>query len=332
MSLHRVDVVSVQLHPHGNADALSIVKAGGFSVVVRTADWQNGQLGAYIEPDMVCPADRPEFAFLSANHKIIDNNGVKGFRIKVKRLRGVMSMGLLIPAPPGSQPGDNLIEHFGVVRYDPPTPMTTGGESCKAPPGIRYCYDVESAYRYQHLLTAGEEIVVTEKIHGANARYCFIPDQGMFAGSRTEWKKQHDENLWWKALKAHPEIAAFCEAHPEMTVYGEVYGQVQDLKYGASKNQTFIAVFDLLRNGEWVDHDEARSIGAALPWVPILHRGAWDAATVFAMADGKSEIAKTKGVDQIREGIVVKPIKERTNLEIGRTQLKIVSNAYLERT
>jgi RNA ligase (TIGR02306 family) len=331
MSTHACPVVPIVLEKHNNADSLSVVRVKGFSYVARTEDWLNHPLGVWIEPDMVVPADRPEFTWLEKSHKLIENNGIKGYRIKVKRLRGVMSMGLMTPAPEGAKEGDDLMSHFGIVRYEPPMPLSTFGEATKPPPGIRYCYDVENAYNFAHLFTDGEEVIATEKVHGANGRWAYVADLGMFCGSRTEWKRQNDTNLWWKALAAHPEVEEFCKANPEITVYGEAFGQVQDLTYGFEKGKVSIIVFDLLRNGEWIDHDEAREIGKNLPWVPIIYRGPWDKEKVFALADGKSEVAKVKGKDQIREGIVVKPLKERSNLEIGRTQLKIVSNAYLER-
>ena len=326
MSEHRVDVVSVKLKPHGNADTLSVVRVAGFACVVRTADWQDGQLAAYVEPDYVVPADRPEFAFLSTSHRQILNNGSVGYRIKVKRLRGVMSMGLLVPAPAGAAAGDNVIDHFGIVRYEPAMKFGTGGEQVAGPEITTYKYDIESAYRYKHLFEHGEEVVATEKIHGANARYVLV-DGVMYCGSRTEWKREDASILWWKALANHLEVLEFCKANPGVTVYGEVYGNVQDLKYGCPGQVAFVA-FDLLRCGEWVNHDEARLLGSSLPWVPQLYRGPFDADALFALADGQSVLST---VPQVREGIVIKPIIERRNDKIGRTQLKVVSNNYLER-
>lgn len=51
MSEHKVDVVTVKLEKHPNADSLSIVKVLGYTVCTRTAGWTDGQLAAYIEPD-----------------------------------------------------------------------------------------------------------------------------------------------------------------------------------------------------------------------------------------------------------------------------------------
>lgn len=323
MSIHRVDVVRIKLEPHSNADSLSLVNILGYTVVVRTADWHDGQLAAYVEPDMVVPADRPEFGFLSTSHKqTIKPDGSIGYRIRVKRLRGVMSMGLLIPAPPNVNVGDNVIDLLGIVRYEPTMKAGMGGEAIAGPDLIAVKYDVESAYRYSDKLIEGEMVVATEKIHGANARFVFH-DGRMYCGSRTEWKRQDANNLWWKALANHPELQSFCELNPDTIVYGEVYGQVQDLKYNGGIH--FLA-FDLFHKGKWIDYELAKRIGCGLSWVPEVYTGPWH-SNLFQYADGKSLITPT----QIREGIVVKPIVERTDIEIGRVQVKIVSNSYLER-
>jgi RNA ligase (TIGR02306 family) len=331
MSTHRIEVIPVVLEKHPNADSLSIVSIPntGYKVVVKTQDWVDKQIGIYIEPDYLVPSNRDEFKFLEQFSKTIENQGITGYRIKCKRLRGVMSMGLLIPAVEGAKVGDNVMEQLGIIRYDPPIPMSTKGECVKPPAGIRPCYDVESAYKFKSLFTIGEEVVATEKVHGANARYCWHDGQ-MYCGSRTEWKKESEGNIWWNALKNVP-IEAFCKEHPELTLYGEVYGQVQDLTYGVIKNKIMFIAFDLMKDGSWIDCDEARELGKNLPWAPVIYRGAWS-EEIFNLADGHSEVAAWNGVKQIREGIVIKPVKERSNIEIGRTQLKIVSNDYLTRS
>ncbi len=327
MSIHKCPVVPIKLEIHPKADSLSIVKVNDFTYVAKTADWQNVPLGVWIEPDYVVPSNRPEFEWLKDIYKEIENNGIKGYRIRVKRLRSIMSMGLMIPAPEGAKVGDDYREHYGIVRYEPPEAMSTGGEATKPPPGIRPVYDIENARNFVHLFVDGEEVVETEKVHGCNGRWACV-DGAMYCGSRGEWKRQEEGNLWWKALANHPEVAEFCKLNPDVTVYGEVYGQVKNFHYGLPKGKVGIVVFDLLRNGTWIDHDEAKTLGKSLPWVPELYRGPWNKEAAFKLAEGKTKIA---AIDQIREGLVVKPIKERTNLETGRTQLKIVSNAYMEK-
>ena len=327
-STHKVEVIRLgKFEKHPNADKLEVTKIFGYTICCQIGNFKEGDLAAYIPPDSVVP-NTPEFAFLNGHN-----------RIKVKKLRGIVSQGFLVPAPVGAKEGDNVAETIGVTHYDPPEPFSTGGDNEKTPAGYRPKYDVDSFFRYPNKFKEGETVVVTEKIHGASARYAWI-DGRMFCGSRTGWKREDPDNLWWKALKNHPEVETFCKAHPEITVYGEVYGQVQDLKYQGGVN---FVTFDLLRGNEWLSHEECKALAGfwdaskdfpdekaefILPWVPLIYIGPYNEAYVRSLADGDSLV---KGARNIREGVVVKPWVERTDPEIGRVQLKIVSDAYLEK-
>lgn len=320
MSTHEVPVVRVAKRPHPNADALSLVDVYGWTVVVRTADWCEGQLAAYVPPDYVVDSTRREFAFL-AGHE----------RIKVRRFRGIFSQGVLVPAPAGASEGEDVREVLGVVRYEPPEPSSTGGETEKGPEGHRPVYDVESWQRYKDLLVPGEEVVVTEKIHGASARYTF-QDGRMYVGSRKEWKREDPKNLWWRALAKNPWIAGWCESFPGWTVYGEVFGRVQDLHYGAGENDVFFRAFDLLDpHGGWVAYPAQANLLSDAHRVPVLHVGPYDPTTVTGYAEGPHRVGGGLVGNHLREGCVVTPVVERTCPEIGRVKLKIVGNGYLER-
>lgn len=317
-STHLVEVVPIHLEPHPNADSLSIVRVfDGYTCCVRTADWEGQSKGAYIPPDSVVDSTRAEFAFL-AGHE----------RIRVKKLRGIVSMGLLVPVADDVALGTDLAEALGVTHYEPPLPLSSGGEAAPAPGGYRPAYDVDTLRRYAHVFERGEPVWITEKIHGASARYCWN-GEAMHVGSRTEWKRESKGNLWWQVVERYPELTEFCRVHPDITVYGEVYGNVQDLKYGANAGEIRFCVFDLLRGSEWINAAAARRLGASLPWVPLISEATpFDLETILALAEGASLV---DGANHIREGIVVKPLHERTHPEVGRVCLKVVANGYLER-
>jgi len=325
MSSHRVDVVPVVLEPHPNADSLSIVRVFGWQVVVRTADWNGVTAGAYIQPDSVVPAT-PEYAFLGEREK--------DRRIRVRKFRGTISQGLLVAAPDGSSIGDDVAETLGVIHYEPPLQGTgTGGEAESAPPMIYASkYDVENLRRYCDLFIPGEPVVATEKIHGANARFVWSASESrMYCGSRGEWKRPSGINLWWQALERHHGIEAFCRAHSDVVLYGEVFGKVQSLRYGAVPgNDIFFAAFDVYERGNWWPHDSARDRTApyGIRWVPEVYRGEFNLAELLALSDGASLWPEA---NHPREGIVVKPLPDRESEVIGRLQLKIVSDAYLEK-
>jgi RNA ligase (TIGR02306 family) len=316
-STHRVEVVQVELRPHPSADRLEIVKVfDGYTCCVVKGQFTSGDLAAYIPPDSIVP-ETEAFAFLG-DHR----------RIKVKRLRGIISMGLLMPAPEGSKVGDDVAEALGVTHYEPPLSLSMGGEAEKPPPGFRPVYDVESLRRYASAFIPSEPVTVSEKIHGCNARLAYV-DGEFRCGSRTEWKRFDEGNLWWRALEGSVDVRDFLREHPEITVYAEVYGQVQDLRYGTAKGELRIAVFDLLRGADWIPAHEARELAPHLPWVPIVADGIpFDLESILALAEGPSLVP---GANHVREGIVVKPLVERYDLGVGRVNMKVVGNGYLER-
>lgn len=342
-STHRVEVVPVKLEPHPNADTLSIVKIfDGYICVVRTEDWQGREYGAYVPPDSLVDVLRPQFSFLDEPGKVgamISENGVpvagKYFRIKAKKLRGIVSMGLLIPLAPGFPPAswtaEDLTGYFGVRHYDPPESLSLSGQNAPAPSGFHPKYDIDSLRRFAHVFEPGEMVHVTEKIHGANARYCW-QDGEMHVGRHGAWFKKDSKCAWWKVLEKYPSIESYCRKIPGLTVYGELYGWVQDLRYGHKQGEVSLAVFDVfgvMTTGECVFIDaDLSSYISDLPWVPFLTQRPFDLEEILELAEGPSLIP---GADHIREGIVVKPIHERIHSEIGRVCLKVVSNGYMLR-
>jgi RNA ligase (TIGR02306 family) len=199
----------------------------------------------------------------------------------------------------------------------------------KAPEGYHPDYDVDALLRYPNAFAEGEPVWVTEKIHGANARYTCV-DGELFAGSRTQWQAMNRGSVWWRATRTHPEIETFCRDHEGMTLYGEVYGSVQNLKYGVPGGQVRFAAFDILNGTRWLDPREGRALAPELSWVPIVGEDVpYRVESLRELADGQSLMPEA---NHLREGIVVRPLSERTHPEVGRVCLKVVSATYLEKS
>lgn len=112
MSEFHVRIVQVgDLQKHPNADSLSIADVEGYPVIVKTGDFKPGDLAVYIPVDAIVP-DNETFAFLGGHR-----------RIKARRLRGIFSMGLMMPASIlGAEVlavGTNVQEALGIEKYDP---------------------------------------------------------------------------------------------------------------------------------------------------------------------------------------------------------------------
>ena len=325
MSNHAVEVVQLgEFHPHPNADKLAIVQVFGFTVCVNKADWKPGDLAVYIQPDSIVP-NTPEYAFLDGHQ-----------RIRAKKLRGVVSFGLLMPAPAGAILGQNVAGLLGIAHYDPPLLATQGDNESGPPEFFDKKFDIENLRRYPGVIPDGASVQITEKIHGACARYTWREDRlsgtpRLWAGSRTGWKKESETCLWWRAVKAAPQIEAFCRANPGLVLYGEVFGQVQDLRYGSPSGVRFAAFDVSLGNGSFVNAMAANAMLAEhrVPCVPMLFYSVpYSFDFCVAAAEGDSIMP---GADHIREGCVVKPLIEMYSSSVGRVIFKAVGGGYLLR-
>ena len=188
-------------------------------------------------------------------------------------------------------------------------------------------YDIKAWKNYKSAFDETDVVQVTEKIHGSNARYVFIPDDEknplglgtFYAGSHEQWKKDGG-NIWWNVTRNHPQIQEWCTQNPGKVLYGEV-GPTQgdNFRYGAEKGEPFFFAFDVYdpATGTWT---WAGNEGFA-PTVPVLYVGAFDIDKIKEYVDGVTTVPQAKG---IREGVVIRRLSDNR-------KLKLVSNAYLEK-
>lgn len=319
------EVVKVKLLPHENADTLSVVNVGGFSVCVRTADWNDGDLAVYIRPDTLCDSTREEFRFLSPDK-------LGPVRVKVKRLRQVYSQGLLIPAPTGVSEGDNLYEGLDLAHYEPEMEhISTGGNFLRPPAAFSEMskYDIDNARssKFRRLFIDGEPVSVTNKLNGSNVSYVFTEDK-MWVRSRSGFRSEED-NIFWRGLKNTPQVEEFCREHPGKVCYGEIVGNVKGFRYDVPAGQVAFRCFDMMReNLSYMDHIDwlATCNRYGIPKVPEVGIVPFDFDKLLELAEQPCPLN-----NPINEGICFRPVKERRDYHLGRVIAKIVSNRYLER-
>lgn len=351
MSDHSVEVVKIKLEPHPNAERLSIVRVHSFQVIVRTEDWKDGDLAAYIPPDSVVP-DREEYRFLDGH-----------LRIKARRFRGSWSFGLLMPAPRGSRLGDNVAEVMGVTHYEPPLRgrgMTeNAADFAKAPQFPGPVYDVENILRYDRELTPDIDVVVSEKLHGANIRMTF-QDGKFHVASRRFWRKEFDpvkpKGFWqsirfvvlnilgqpemilsnsdyWTSFKANEELMEIVRTHHDLVFYGELYGRTQGgFTYDVEEDEgNKIRIFDVLDPvaRTYLPWSEVANIVPQHLLVPVDYIGPFGESIIQELAESPSQLTDA----HVREGVVVKPLEDMWSDRIGgRIILKYVNPVYLEKS
>lgn len=337
MTEFHVEVVRIgPVEKHPNADSLSMTKIhGGYPVCFRTGEYNEGDLAVYVPVDAVAP-DTLEWEFLGP--------GLRNHRIRAKKLRGIFSMGLLSKAPEGAAEGDDLAEALGFRRYEDVVGESTqykgasrsDGLEVPAPklatmPGV---YDIEGFRKYGRTTFADDElVVVTEKIHGQNARFVHDGKQ-LHVGSRTRWLSTDPESNTWAKVAQRYDLAGKLAAYPGLVFFGETYGNNSDMPYGVERLKTgdALAIFDIFDSaaGRWLDVKECAEVCAVvdLPMVPTLASGRFGDLVEFlpALAEGHSMLA-----GHVREGWVIKPVFERWDSRLGRVVLKLAGEGYLTR-
>jgi RNA ligase (TIGR02306 family) len=342
MSQVVVEVVEIEdVQPHSNADRLFIAQIKGWQTVIKKLEdgspqFQVGERVVYIPPDSTLPRElavRLEVVnYLSEKTNI---NGDKELVVKRVRLRGEPSYGFVItPDDPTWAVGMDVKEHYGIGKFMPPVKFSAGDAESPHPLFEKYT-DMENLRHFPTIIQEGEEVIITEKIHGTNSRIGYV-EGGLVAGShRVQRRRPAPEDLktntYWFPSTQKPVIALLDELkekHNQVILYGEIYGRrVQRLAYGKKGSALGYIAFDLYVDGKYLDYDDFKALcdKHKVPTVPLLGRGAYSLAYVKGLSSGKTTMADK----HIREGGVVKPIKERYDPKIGRVILKYVSDAYL---
>lgn len=396
MSTFKCEVVSVQIEPHPNADQIELARVGDYLSVVKKGQYKDGDLAVYIPEQAILPnwllIQLGFWNDLNLKGKL---NGGAGNRVRAMRLRGVLSQGLLLTGVqskdlavggdlaiggepvnsagehdgPGSyvpvayfNEGDDAAEFLGIIKYESTLPSHMVGRTLGVDFGATHGYDFENLKKLPKLFDDGEDVVITEKIHGtlmsvsvvptaqANDKYyrgrVVLTSKGM--GARGCILDHNDEtNLYAQAAKKHGLLDAMLDHAGQLAddhdkpvfLFGEVFGRtlggagVQDLTY--SGEPLDYRAFDICignrGNEKYMGWNEfVDSCGRLdVMHVPLMYRGPYSKDIVLAHTDGETIIGG--GGKQIREGVVVKSANEERNKHFGRKIAKSVSAAYLTR-
>jgi RNA ligase (TIGR02306 family) len=322
-----VPVATIEsIAPHPGADRLEIAKVLGWQVVVPKGRHQPGEKVVYFPPDAVLPAELAERFGVSQYLS-------KG-RVRCARLRGVPSYGFAMPPDdPGWAAGTDLAAHYGITKYLPPLRPSAGDAEVDHPLFQRYT-DIENLRNYPDAFEPGEMVVLTEKIHGTSCRVGIVEGELMAGSMGMRRKRPPDAELhrstYWFPLTLEPVAALLAElgrGRRQVILYGEVFGAgIQSFHYGM-KGRLAFAAFDLLVDGRYLDWPDLQRTLARLdlPAVPVLYEGPLTPEVVRQHSLGKTTLAD----HHVREGVVVRPLRERTDPRLGRLVLKYLSDAYL---
>jgi RNA ligase (TIGR02306 family) len=344
---------------HPKADRLDLAIVKGWQVVVGRDQFKEGDLVVYVPMDAVIPTELAD-KWNVRNYL----GGQDNDRVKCARLRGEMSYGLIMPKEYDWVEGEDVSNYYGITKYVAPVRATAADA---APRDILFpaFTDVENINNFPDSFVEGEEVVVLEKIDGTNDRVGFemsvirngesvTYEVHLKAGSMSYKRTMPAlwdlaSNPYWfpwtldpvvKMLKYYSEVVKkeFEDSLLEtrnITLFGEVYGGSirgghKSMDYGTPNNYGF-AVFGLMVDDMFMDWDKVEGLCGRfkVPTVPVIARTTFNMESLRSMATGNSILAQQNGKEQIREGIVIYPVKERRDPKVGRCILKMLNPDYL---
>lgn len=359
MSTLKVEICKIEkLEDHTNADRLEIVLLKGWSCVVQKGSFKQDDLCLYIPIDSILP-EEVELKIFGNDSKI----KLHKHRVQTIKLRKVISQGLVVrPELLGIdkyKEGQDFTEQLNIIKYEPPEVNISIYGKCNkikkryVNSNFKKYTDIENIKNYNKVFTESDIVSITCKLHGTNYRCGWVENE-----ANTVWKKIkkffglldkyefifgsrnvqlsyknkskyfYDSNVYAKAteqydLKNKLKIGEI--------LYGEIVGwKIQSgYNYGCKEGEIKLYVFDIMRDNKYVDTEEFNSICKErdIPIVPELYLGNFDIDKVKECTQGKSVVSPE---DQpVREGCVIKSVKEEISPLIGRKILKSINSEYL---
>lgn len=347
------------LRPHPNADRLEIAEVGGWQCVVLKDAYREGDVVVHVPPETLVP--KALVVRLGIDGYLSFSHGKPDFgRVRAARLRGEVSHGFVFSDDRFTVAGEDAVAAFGFQKYEPP-PNLFAGNRMPEYAGFDKYTSIENIKNFLNVFSEGEEVVFTEKIHGTNSRVGHIMVRDKKSDERVpriavgthrtqiQVPGEGEEGslygypltlegvrraLWLPAVEEGNEVREGASPDVNRILYGEIFGpRINDYHYGQTSPS--YRAFDIKEGQAFLDYDAfvTRCAAFDIAIAPALYRGPFSLDAVDAFTnrwqDGKSQVGTNP--DQLREGIVIRPVKERTHPEIGRVILKSIADSYLTR-
>lgn len=340
--------------PIPGADNIEQALIGGWSCIVKKGAHSRGELVICATTDAIIP------------QALADKMGVTGYlrsgtRVRTVKLRGVYSECLIIPlhylkgkltmGNPDVNEGDDVMERLGISKWEPPVKQIQLASGRKIRysenPNFHVYYKFPNMKNVKGMFCEEDEVQITRKLHGTNARYGIVKKKKLSLWDRVkkffgdEWADYewvvgshnvekgsdsqgfYDTNVWYKIADDYKikeslwyyvkNVIANKEAIGSgVVVYGEIYGAGIQKNYEYGLKDIKFAAFDLTVNGVYFPTQMALDeikMWIGLPYVPVLYTGPWNQA----IQDKYVFNNFIEGSKVPHEGVVVKHVSGQRN-------------------
>jgi RNA ligase (TIGR02306 family) len=339
-----------EVKPIEGADNIEQGVIGGWNCIIKKGDYKVDDLVVVATTDAVIPQELSD----AMN---VTNYLRKGGRVRTVKLRGVYSECLIISLDSLPQmkkqyakgigyywdEGEDLMEVLGIFKYEPPAVQVqlSSGRKIKyhQNPNFGVYYKFPNIKNVKGMFDEFDEVEVTRKIHGTNARYGIVKKRKLsiwdkvkrFFGDKwvdyeyvygshnvekgSDSQGFYDTDVWktiaekynirerlWDAFKSTQDVY---EIGSGIVIYGEIYGPGIQKNYDYGLTEIEYAGFDITINSEYKPCSTSFMIHnmLGLKYVPVLAVDTWSQELQeMYMFD------KIEGTKIPHEGVVIKAI------------------------
>ena len=335
-----------EIKPIPGADNIEQVIVGGWQAITKKGDYEVDDLVIVATTDAVIPQELSD----AMN---VTNYLRKGQRVRTVKLRGMYSECLIIPfvyAEKLTHPkakwaeGTDMMDLFKIYKYEPPVRevVVSGGRKVKYKDNpLFYVYHkFPNLKNVAGLFTEEDEVEISRKIHGTNARYGVVKKKKISLWDRVRkffgnewveyefvygshnvekgsdsqgyygtdvWKEVADkynikENLW-ALFRNYKEVGDIKEG---IIIYGEIFGPGIQKNYDYGLTELKYNGFDVQIDGEYCDVKRSFMLQSmlGLDYVPVLYYGKWSQEVQDSFVFNNF----IEGTKVPHEGVVIKHI------------------------
>lgn len=303
-----------EIKPIEGADKIENVIVDTYSCVSQKGIYTTGQLVIVCATDAVIPKELAE--------KLEVVNYLRGGkRVKTVKLKGVYSECLLINPVMvniyGGSEGQDLMEILKIFKYEPPEVVQTLSSGkrirIKENSNFHVYYKFPNAKNVKEMFSENDEVVITLKYHGTNARYSVVKKEKLSIWDKIKffltrnwkikyefvWGSHHvqkgkkkdihyythdvwaeiaqkyniEEKLWNLLEQIEPE-----QRGAGIEIYGEIIGpKIQGEKYSYGLKSNELRLFDIELNHKYLSQRKFVLYAHELqiPITDILYWGGW---------------------------------------------------------
>lgn len=302
------------IKPIEGAERLVQAVISGWECVIQKDKYNIGDKVVIATTDAVIPFELAESLGVTSYLKNRRKTGQ--YTVKTTKLRGVYSQAMIVDDLKGNRvnkspkEGQDMMKVFGIEKYEEPVEIIQVASGKR----IRYQKNEHfhiytkfpNAKNVPNLFQEDDNVILTRKIHGCNARWSIVKKskvtlwdrirklwnpwayfQYIYGSHNVEkggdnlgyygtdlWKQVGDkydvENKLWTLIKSTRDW------EEGVIIYGEIYGPSVQKYYEYGEKELKLKIFDIKQEGNYLPYDEFQSINSIcfqLPEVEVLYRG-----------------------------------------------------------